>query len=185
MQKYTSCNTCSHNQWAQGSGLIFIFVRLACMKCAMTVAFFMSAGIRSWDVDLNSCNLNLYLQEFLSHHTVSFKVAGKLSSCWCDSLYQNSFTFYGAPSPDSNPTRLGSQKSKGESKGRKEGRKESAGGAVEWLLDMGVPCAQKTIEVCCWVVPPPYLLAQPYRIQSWGQSGENGFVGQTNRRLRQ
>uniref|UniRef100_A0A8D0AU86 Microtubule-associated protein 1Sb n=1 Tax=Sander lucioperca TaxID=283035 RepID=A0A8D0AU86_SANLU len=30
---------------------------------------FMSSGIRSWDVDLNSCNLILYLQEFLSHHT--------------------------------------------------------------------------------------------------------------------
>ncbi|XP_029981847.1 microtubule-associated protein 1S-like [Sphaeramia orbicularis] len=34
-------------------------------------------GIRSWDVDLNSCNLNLYLQEFLSHHTASFKGAGQ------------------------------------------------------------------------------------------------------------
>uniref|UniRef100_A0A3P8T1S9 Microtubule-associated protein 1Sb n=1 Tax=Amphiprion percula TaxID=161767 RepID=A0A3P8T1S9_AMPPE len=34
-------------------------------------------GIRSWDVDLKSCNLNLYLQEFLSHHTASFKGAGK------------------------------------------------------------------------------------------------------------
>ncbi|XP_071772043.2 microtubule-associated protein 1S-like [Centroberyx gerrardi] len=34
-------------------------------------------GIRSWDVDLISCNLNLYLQEFLSHHTVSFKGAGQ------------------------------------------------------------------------------------------------------------
>ncbi|XP_028294522.1 microtubule-associated protein 1S-like [Gouania willdenowi] len=33
-------------------------------------------GIRSWDVDLKSCNLNLYLQEFLSHHTVSFKGVG-------------------------------------------------------------------------------------------------------------
>ncbi|KAF7659866.1 hypothetical protein LDENG_00291660 [Lucifuga dentata] len=34
-------------------------------------------GIRSWDVDLLSCNLNLFLQEFLSHHTVSFKGAGQ------------------------------------------------------------------------------------------------------------
>ncbi|KAE8290061.1 Microtubule-associated protein 1S [Larimichthys crocea] len=34
-------------------------------------------GIRSWDVDLKSCNLNLYLQEFLSHHTASFKGAGQ------------------------------------------------------------------------------------------------------------
>ncbi|KAM9707397.1 microtubule-associated protein 1S-like [Menidia menidia] len=32
-------------------------------------------GIRSWDVDLKSCNLNLYLREFLSHHTASFKGA--------------------------------------------------------------------------------------------------------------
>uniref|UniRef100_A0A3B5MGW7 Microtubule-associated protein 1Sb n=1 Tax=Xiphophorus couchianus TaxID=32473 RepID=A0A3B5MGW7_9TELE len=34
-------------------------------------------GIRSWDVDLKSCNLDLFLQEFLSHHTASFKGAGK------------------------------------------------------------------------------------------------------------
>ncbi|KAM6912226.1 LOW QUALITY PROTEIN: microtubule-associated protein 1S-like, partial [Xenentodon cancila] len=34
-------------------------------------------GIRSWAVDLKSCNLNLYLQEFLSHHTASFKGAGQ------------------------------------------------------------------------------------------------------------
>uniref|UniRef100_A0A1A7X8E8 Microtubule-associated protein 1S n=1 Tax=Iconisemion striatum TaxID=60296 RepID=A0A1A7X8E8_9TELE len=34
-------------------------------------------GIRSWDVDLKSCNLNLFLQEFLSHHTASFKGAGQ------------------------------------------------------------------------------------------------------------
>ncbi|KAM4724529.1 microtubule-associated protein 1S-like [Anableps anableps] len=32
-------------------------------------------GIRSWDVDLKSCNLDLFLQEFLSHHTASFKGA--------------------------------------------------------------------------------------------------------------
>uniref|UniRef100_A0A3Q3G8B2 Microtubule-associated protein 1Sb n=1 Tax=Labrus bergylta TaxID=56723 RepID=A0A3Q3G8B2_9LABR len=38
---------------------------------------------RSWDVDLQSCNLNLFLREFLSHHTASFKGAGK---CECDSL---------------------------------------------------------------------------------------------------
>ncbi|MED6269885.1 hypothetical protein CHARACLAT_004161, partial [Characodon lateralis] len=37
-------------------------------------------GIRSWDVDLKSCNLNLFLQEFLSHHTASFKGAGVLSA---------------------------------------------------------------------------------------------------------
>ncbi|CAL9686924.1 unnamed protein product [Knipowitschia caucasica] len=33
-------------------------------------------GLRSWDIDLKSCNLNLHLQEFLSHHTASFKGAG-------------------------------------------------------------------------------------------------------------
>uniref|UniRef100_A0A3Q4B1S4 Microtubule-associated protein 1Sb n=1 Tax=Mola mola TaxID=94237 RepID=A0A3Q4B1S4_MOLML len=37
-------------------------------------------SIRSWDVDLKSCNLNLYLQEFLSHHTASFKGADRTSS---------------------------------------------------------------------------------------------------------
>lgn len=37
----------------------------------------MSPGVRSWDVDLKSCNLNHFLQEFLSHHTASFKGAGK------------------------------------------------------------------------------------------------------------
>uniref|UniRef100_A0A3P9P222 Microtubule-associated protein 1Sb n=1 Tax=Poecilia reticulata TaxID=8081 RepID=A0A3P9P222_POERE len=31
----------------------------------------MPSGIRSWDVDLKSCNLDLFLQEFLSHHTAS------------------------------------------------------------------------------------------------------------------
>ncbi|XP_061599231.1 microtubule-associated protein 1S-like [Cololabis saira] len=36
-----------------------------------------SRGVRSWAVDLKSCNLNLYLQEFLSHHTASFKGAGQ------------------------------------------------------------------------------------------------------------
>ncbi|XP_069392489.1 microtubule-associated protein 1S-like isoform X2 [Paralichthys olivaceus] len=34
-------------------------------------------GIRSWDIDLKSCNLNLHLQEFLSHHTASFKGTGQ------------------------------------------------------------------------------------------------------------
>ncbi|XP_062253455.1 microtubule-associated protein 1S-like [Platichthys flesus] len=34
-------------------------------------------GIRSWDIDLKSCNLNHHLQEFLSHHTASFKGAGQ------------------------------------------------------------------------------------------------------------
>ncbi|XP_068195488.1 microtubule-associated protein 1S-like [Antennarius striatus] len=32
-------------------------------------------GIRSWDVSLKSCNLNVFLREFLSHHTASFKGA--------------------------------------------------------------------------------------------------------------
>ncbi|KAK7904022.1 hypothetical protein WMY93_016629 [Mugilogobius chulae] len=34
-------------------------------------------GLRCWDIDLKNCNLNLYLQEFLSHHTASFKGAGQ------------------------------------------------------------------------------------------------------------
>ncbi|XP_047201495.1 microtubule-associated protein 1S-like isoform X2 [Girardinichthys multiradiatus] len=38
-------------------------------------------GIRSWDVDLKSCNLNLFLQEFLSHHTASFKGQKCLRHC--------------------------------------------------------------------------------------------------------
>lgn len=58
---------------------------------------FMSPGIRSWDVDLKSCNLNLYLQEFLSHHMVSFKGAGE-SSC-LSRLYPNSMTLYHVESP--------------------------------------------------------------------------------------
>uniref|UniRef100_A0A3B3Z8W6 Microtubule-associated protein 1Sb n=1 Tax=Periophthalmus magnuspinnatus TaxID=409849 RepID=A0A3B3Z8W6_9GOBI len=47
------------------------------------------------DIDLKSCNLNLYLQEFLSHHTASFKGSGefKVSSsviirCCSPSLLQ-------------------------------------------------------------------------------------------------
>uniref|UniRef100_G3P5M6 Microtubule-associated protein 1Sb n=1 Tax=Gasterosteus aculeatus TaxID=69293 RepID=G3P5M6_GASAC len=38
-------------------------------------------GIQSWDIDLKSCNLNLYLQEFLSQHTASFKGAEKRQKC--------------------------------------------------------------------------------------------------------
>ncbi|XP_059908836.1 microtubule-associated protein 1S-like [Gadus macrocephalus] len=33
-------------------------------------------GVRSWDVSLRSCNLSLYLQEFLTHHIVSLKGPG-------------------------------------------------------------------------------------------------------------
>uniref|UniRef100_A0A8C3A1B3 Microtubule-associated protein 1S n=1 Tax=Cyclopterus lumpus TaxID=8103 RepID=A0A8C3A1B3_CYCLU len=43
----------------------------------VTCVSFMSAGIQSWDIDLKSCNLDLYLQEFLSQHTASFKGAGE------------------------------------------------------------------------------------------------------------
>lgn len=103
---------------------LFLFLCASHARNVRWPLHFLSAGIRSWDVDLNSCNLNHYLQEFLSHHTVSFKGAGKPSSCWCDSLHQNSFTFYGALCPHSKPTSLGSQKPKGENEGRKEGRKE-------------------------------------------------------------
>lgn len=55
-----------------------------CVYVFHDIAWIYSAGIRSWDVDLKSCNLNLYLQEFLTHHTASFKGAGKqkASSPW-------------------------------------------------------------------------------------------------------
>lgn len=119
---------------------------------------FLSAGIRSWDVDLNSCNLNLYLQEFLSHHTVSFKGAGKPSSRWRDSLYQNSFTFYEAPSPCSKPTSLGSQKTKGENEGRKEGRKvreEQLSDCWTWVCPVHRKQSRSAAGLChlpiCWL----------------------------------
>uniref|UniRef100_A0A3B3TZX7 Microtubule associated protein 1S n=1 Tax=Poecilia latipinna TaxID=48699 RepID=A0A3B3TZX7_9TELE len=49
----------------------------------------MPSGIRSWDVDLKSCNLELFLQEFLSHHTASFKGAGKnKNTIFFPSLFQ-------------------------------------------------------------------------------------------------
>lgn len=61
---------------------------------------FTSAGIRSWDVDLKSCNLNLYLQEFLSHHTASFKGAGKsLFGCDSSSKLSDTFVVQKAPFP--------------------------------------------------------------------------------------
>uniref|UniRef100_A0A3B4UFK6 Microtubule-associated protein 1Sb n=1 Tax=Seriola dumerili TaxID=41447 RepID=A0A3B4UFK6_SERDU len=42
----------------------------------------MSPGVRSWDIDLKSCNLNLYLQEFLSHHTAGITKQHILPSLW-------------------------------------------------------------------------------------------------------
>ncbi|KAM6960556.1 microtubule-associated protein 1S-like [Aplochiton taeniatus] len=33
-------------------------------------------GVRSWDVDLNVCNLNLHLQDFILHHSFSCKGTG-------------------------------------------------------------------------------------------------------------
>uniref|UniRef100_A0A3Q2P891 Microtubule-associated protein 1Sb n=1 Tax=Fundulus heteroclitus TaxID=8078 RepID=A0A3Q2P891_FUNHE len=45
------------------------------------IIFFIPSGIRSWDVDLKSCNLNLFLQEFLSRHTASFKGQKCLRHC--------------------------------------------------------------------------------------------------------
>uniref|UniRef100_A0A7N8X198 Microtubule-associated protein 1B/S N-terminal domain-containing protein n=1 Tax=Mastacembelus armatus TaxID=205130 RepID=A0A7N8X198_9TELE len=62
------------------SGRIIIKSRLQLVVCLLKNYDHMpllNSGIQSWDVDLKSCNLNHYLQEFLSHHTASFKSAGK------------------------------------------------------------------------------------------------------------
>ncbi|XP_034531301.1 microtubule-associated protein 1S-like [Notolabrus celidotus] len=56
--------------------LLIIIGRTAHPKHAGHTRGDIERGIRSWDVDLKSCNLNLFLQEFLSHHTASFKSAG-------------------------------------------------------------------------------------------------------------
>uniref|UniRef100_A0A3Q4I2Y0 Microtubule-associated protein 1Sb n=1 Tax=Neolamprologus brichardi TaxID=32507 RepID=A0A3Q4I2Y0_NEOBR len=53
--------------------LLIIIGRTARLRQTEHISREIERGIRSWDVDLKSCNLNLYLQEFLSHHTASFK----------------------------------------------------------------------------------------------------------------
>ncbi|XP_041669149.1 microtubule-associated protein 1S-like [Cheilinus undulatus] len=57
--------------------LLIIVGRTAPLRHAGHIREDIERGIRSWDVDLKSCNLNLFLQEFLSHHTASFKGAGQ------------------------------------------------------------------------------------------------------------
>ncbi|KAF1374663.1 hypothetical protein PFLUV_G00231440 [Perca fluviatilis] len=57
--------------------LLIIIGRTAHLRHTGHISREIERGIRSWDVDLNSCNLILYLQEFLSHHTASFKGAGQ------------------------------------------------------------------------------------------------------------
>ncbi|XP_069566717.1 microtubule-associated protein 1S-like [Brachyistius frenatus] len=57
--------------------LLIIIGRTARLRQTEHISREIERGIRSWDVDLKSCNLNLYLQEFLSHHTASFKGAGQ------------------------------------------------------------------------------------------------------------
>ncbi|XP_024127621.1 microtubule-associated protein 1S isoform X2 [Oryzias melastigma] len=63
--------------------LLIIIGRTARPRRTEHVSGEIERGIRSWDVDLKSCNVNLYLQEFLSHHTVSFKGAGQKSLRHC------------------------------------------------------------------------------------------------------
>ncbi|KAM4543274.1 microtubule-associated protein 1S-like [Odontesthes bonariensis] len=55
--------------------LLIIVGRTARLRQTEHISRDIERGIRSWSVDLNSCNLNLYLREFLSHHTASFKGA--------------------------------------------------------------------------------------------------------------
>ncbi|KAM3595177.1 uncharacterized protein V6R79_019516 [Siganus canaliculatus] len=57
--------------------LLIIVGRTVDLRQTGLISAEIQRGIRSWDVDLKSCNLNLYLQEFLSHHTASFKGAGQ------------------------------------------------------------------------------------------------------------
>lgn len=72
----------------------------------------------------------------------------------------------------------------GRSRVNEEGRKESAG-PVGWLLNMGVPFAQKTIEICSQAVPPLFLyVLQHFSMQSQGEPGEM-VLRQTNIRIRQ
>uniref|UniRef100_A0A3B5M5W3 Microtubule-associated protein 1Sb n=1 Tax=Xiphophorus couchianus TaxID=32473 RepID=A0A3B5M5W3_9TELE len=98
------------------------------------VIFCMPSGIRSWDVDLKSCNLDLFLQEFLSHHTASFKGAGK-------KLFLKTKSGPSCPgSPNALKVLVGHQLSHF----RKEGRKESEKQLYQ-LLDVGVTSGWKTI----------------------------------------
>ncbi|KAL6105496.1 map1s [Pungitius sinensis] len=57
--------------------LLIIIGRSALLRQTAPIDREIERGIQSWDIDLKSCNLNLYLQEFLSQHTASFKGAGQ------------------------------------------------------------------------------------------------------------
>lgn len=54
-------------------------------------------GIRSWNVDLKSCDLSLYLRQFLSYHTASFKGVGKFPSSSTEFLDPWSTAELGSP----------------------------------------------------------------------------------------
>ncbi|KAM8913346.1 microtubule-associated protein 1S-like [Spinachia spinachia] len=56
--------------------LLIIIGRSALLRQTAPIDREIERGIQSWDIDLKFCNLNLYLQEFLSQHTASFKGAG-------------------------------------------------------------------------------------------------------------
>ncbi|XP_067336246.1 microtubule-associated protein 1S-like isoform X2 [Channa argus] len=56
--------------------LLIIIGRTAHLRQTGHICKEIERGIQSWDIDLKACNLNVYLQEFLSHHTASFKGAG-------------------------------------------------------------------------------------------------------------
>ncbi|XP_034419446.1 microtubule-associated protein 1S-like [Cyclopterus lumpus] len=57
--------------------LLIITGRTAHLRQTGPISRDIERGIQSWDIDLKSCNLDLYLQEFLSQHTASFKGAGQ------------------------------------------------------------------------------------------------------------
>uniref|UniRef100_UPI0037E9649E microtubule-associated protein 1S-like n=1 Tax=Semicossyphus pulcher TaxID=241346 RepID=UPI0037E9649E len=57
--------------------LLIIIGRTAHLRHTGHISGDIERGIRSWDVDSKSCNLNVFLQEFLTHHTASFKGAGQ------------------------------------------------------------------------------------------------------------
>ncbi|XP_053191099.1 microtubule-associated protein 1S-like [Scomber japonicus] len=63
--------------WPHKYSLLIIIGRTAHLTQTGHISADIVRGIQSWDVDLKSCNLNLYLQEFLSHHTAAFKGAGQ------------------------------------------------------------------------------------------------------------
>ncbi|CAN9502457.1 unnamed protein product [Ophioblennius macclurei] len=63
--------------------LLIIIGRTDRLRQTAHIGVEIERGIRSWDVDLKSCNLNLFLQEFLSHHTASFKGVGQKSLRHC------------------------------------------------------------------------------------------------------